>query len=85
MCERVRVLATGVLSAALALPLFAQQGLLPQSGTVFRAGTTLVTLSNASTVIEVSPAGSVVSTWTAPVSVARAVRYRLVDGQWVGP
>ncbi len=49
------------------------------------AGTTLVTLSNASTVIEVSPAGSVVSTWTAPVSVARAVRYRLVDGQWVGP
>ena len=62
MCERVRVLATGVLSAALALPLFAQQGLLPQSGTVFRAGTTLVTLD----VMARDAAGRFVSDLQAP-------------------
>ena len=49
------------------------------------AGTTLVTVANSSTVIEVAPSGAVLSTWVAPVNLARAVRYRQVGGQWVGP
>jgi hypothetical protein len=49
------------------------------------AGTTLVTVSSSSTVIEVAPSGAVLSTWVAPVNLARAVRYRQVGGQWVGP
>ncbi len=49
------------------------------------AGTTLVTLSNSSQVIEVTQGGAVVATWTAPVNLARAVRYRSVGGAWVGP
>lgn len=50
-----------------------------------RDNTTLITLTNSGTLFEVNAAGITVATRTLSGSVARAPRYRLVNGSWVGP
>ena len=50
-----------------------------------RANTTLVTLTNSGTVFEVDSAGQVIATQVLGGNIARVPRYRMVDGQWVGP
>ena len=50
-----------------------------------RANTTLVTLTNSGTVFEVDSAGQVIATQVLDGNIARVPRYRMVDGQWVGP
>ncbi len=47
-------------------------------------GSTLVTLTNSGTMFEVSASGSTTATQQLTGQVARAVRYRLVNGAWIG-
>lgn len=47
--------------------------------------TTLITLTNSGTVFEVDAAGTTLNTRSVTGQVARAVRYRKVNGAWVGP
>jgi len=48
--------------------------------------TTLITLTNSGLVFEVNSAGQTIWTRANPgLTIARAVRYRQVDGEWVGP
>lgn len=47
-------------------------------------GNTLVTLTNSGTMFEVNASGATVATSQLTGQVARAVRYRFVDGVWVG-
>lgn len=50
-----------------------------------RDNTTLITLTNSDSVFEVNQAGSTLWSITTTGMVARAPRYRLINGQWVGP
>lgn len=47
--------------------------------------TTLITLTNSGSVFEVNSAGATIWSMTAPNQCARVLRYRLVNGLWVGP
>lgn len=50
-----------------------------------RANTTLITLTNSGTVLEVNAAGQTVASQVLGGNIARVPRYRMVDGLWVGP
>jgi hypothetical protein len=47
--------------------------------------TTLITLTNSGTLFEVDASGTTIQTQTLTGQVARAFRYRKVNGLWVGP
>lgn len=50
-----------------------------------RANTTIITLTNSGTFFEVNAAGVTVATRNLGANVARAPRYRMVNGLWLGP